>query len=551
MSKYLKSPSMAKELSEYLESSSMANIKRLLEMEDYEKIASAIMKEAIRRNPAICTMHVVHGAAAMGDHRLREGEPMGCIIDVPRVRRHKEKEEYVSVSISSSVSLINHLGTRRTPSVAKKRIFHFSRASWSIALVCYFASSERKEISDFFDRHALLSPYFFEDTIGTLNKWVTELHLPFYQISSSKKSLGHIRSVPEADERDTIPEPKIIQLPYSDTKGTTGRKAVAKTLSRAVISFRFDGDLLDRYWTCHLIEYTPQQMDGPKEMSFDIPTQPINGALKSNPWRQRRVLELLLFDRSLREILRCTEEILNEAKSTLRAAKDTGNDGCSYENEECKIEFSYNHDRKEVLQEVEDSLSENLAKMQLWKNRQNGRGPEKPRWTLKDEYRYGGAISRLQASNNFYMEELVRCRAKILAFNSQLTREIDASRSDWEMRTTNNVRLFTYVTVVFLPTSFATGVFSMNGVPPIPVIRLVVITAVIALFLTIITLVNAKNLERMLRALTKAILGDAKVYDPVGDMSFNDDHPIQQARFDYNKPSNTASEVDSDLLKED
>ncbi|KAJ4855315.1 uncharacterized protein T069G_10873 [Trichoderma breve] len=219
--------------------------------------------------------------------------------------------------------------------------------------------------------------------MGTLNKWVTELHLPFYQISSSKKSLGHIRSVPDADKRDTIPEPKIIQLPYSDTKGTTGRKAVAKTLSRAVISFRFDGDLLDRYWTCHLIEYTPQQMDGPNEMSFDIPTQTISGALKSNPWRQRRVLELLLFDRSLREILRCTEEILNEAKSTLRAAKDTGNDGCSYEDEECKIELSYTHDRKvkasrdvfrsndslykmqEVLQEVEDSLSENLAKMQL------------------------------------------------------------------------------------------------------------------------------------------------------------------------------------------
>ncbi|UKZ79441.1 hypothetical protein TrVFT333_007196 [Trichoderma virens FT-333] len=92
---------------------------------------------------------------------------------------------------------------------------------------------------------------------------------------------------------------------------------------------------------------------------------------------------------------------------------------------------------QEVLQEVEDDLGENLAKMQLWKRRQD-RGLDRPRWTLKDEYRYGGAISRLQASNDFYMEELVRCRAKILAFNSQLTREIDAARSDWEMRTTNN-----------------------------------------------------------------------------------------------------------------
>ncbi|KAK4085532.1 uncharacterized protein Triagg1_522 [Trichoderma aggressivum f. europaeum] len=643
----------------------IANVKRLSNKERSDKHSSDIHKNAIIGNhTGICAMKVMHGAAIL-DYRTRESDPMGYVIDVPRTARHKKKKEYDSVEISSSLSLIEHLNTRRTPTLAKKRIFHFSRTSWNIALICYLASSEPREISCFFDRHASLSPYFFEDTIGTLNKWVTELHLPFYQILSPTNSSQFIKSVLEPRNKRTIPVSKMIHLPYSDSKNPKG----AKILSRAVISFRFDGDLLDRYWTCHLIEYRPQQRDDPKEMSFHIPTQPISGALKSNPWRQRRVLELLLFDRSLREILRCTEEILNEAKSTLRAAKDIRNYGCSYEDEECKAEFSDNHNRRvkasrdvfrsndslykmqEVLQEVEDDLSENLAKMQLWKNRQNGRGPERPRWTLKDEYRYGGAISRLQASNNFYMEELVRCRAKILAFNSQLTREIDASRSDWEMRTTNNVRLFTYVTVVFLPTSFATGVFSMSGVPTMPVIRLVVITAVIALFLTILTLINAKNLERMLRyvrdgiyqfrhglihccygfkqsisdagkltreitlesglsivnfflrwlhrtyewaneysasaqetrptsvryllisilqvalsyiiyrlafkiymplrALTKAILSDAKVYDPVGDMSFNDDHPIQQARFNYHKLSDTASGADSDPLKED
>ncbi|KKO99978.1 hypothetical protein THAR02_07922 [Trichoderma harzianum] len=225
----------------------------------------------------------------------------------------------------------------------------------------------------------------------------------------------------------------------------------------------------------------------------------------------------------LQEILRCTEEILKEAKGTLRASKGVGHGDWDYETAESESEYSDMQSQnnkagrdfflsnnslykiQEVLQEVEDDLNENLAKMQLWKSRQDGRGLDKPRWTLKDEYRYGGAISRLQASNDFYMEELVRCRAKILAFNLQITRDIEAARSDWEMRTTNDVRLFTYVTVVFLPTSFATGVFSMSETPSRHMLFSMMITAVVALLVTTIALINAKTLNGMLRYIRDSI----------------------------------------------
>ncbi|KAK4070280.1 hypothetical protein Trihar35433_4747 [Trichoderma harzianum] len=505
------------ETSTYTDSTPMTNTKLPLKETGRKKLLKGNSKAAARRDyTGRCTMKVLHEAAMEVDYQMREGQPMGHIIDVPRAGRYKKTNEFNSTQITSSDSLLNHINEKRTPIMAKKRIFQFCRTSWNIALMCYLASSEAEEISCFFDRHASMSPYFFEDTIGTLNKWVTELHLPFYQLLPPEESSRFIRNVLQPEGRPTITEPKVIQFPQSNPKGAQ------KSLIRAVISFRFDGDLLDRYWTCHLIEHRPQQRGSSKEM-FNITTQPISGALKSNPWRQRRILELLLFDRMLQEILRCTEEILKEAKGTLRASKGVGHGDWGYETAESESEYSDMQSRnnkagrdfflsnnslykiQEVLQEVEDDLNENLAKMQLWKSRQDGRGLDKPRWTLKDEYRYGGAISRLQASNDFHMEELVRCRAKILAFNLQITRDIDAARSDWEMRTTNDVRLFTYVTVVFLPTSFATGVFSMSETPSRHMLFSMMVTAVVALLVTTIALVNAKTLNGMLRYIKDSI----------------------------------------------
>ncbi|KAM0264867.1 hypothetical protein ACHAQJ_000383, partial [Trichoderma viride] len=374
----------------------------------------------------------------------------------------------------------------------------------------HYKKEQAEEISFFFDRHALSSPYFFESTTGTLNKWVTELHLSFYQILPYKKSFDFVDSIHKLERS---------QFPHYDLK----LKGDAKSLSRAMFSFRFDGDLLDRYWTCHLVEHNPQQMVGSKEMTFDITTQPVHGALKPNPWRQRRVLELLLFDRILREMLRCTGEILEEAKGALRDPKraDPSNHGpgtFGLESELPDIQGRFteiggdvflSHDWlwyriQQVLQAVEEDLGENLAKIKLWIHREDDRGPDKPRWTLKDEYRYRGAISKLRASNDFHIEELMRCRAKITAFISQLTRKTEATQSNWQMQSTNDVRLFTYVTVIFLPTSFATGVFSMSDTPSKHMMLRMGVTAIVAIFITLLALIHVKALATIIKPLLKA-----------------------------------------------
>lgn len=490
-----------------------ARIKSLLTKERIKEISSKVDKDSPNGSRAgIHVMKVLY-EAAMADGPLREGEPMGYIIDVPRVRRHRKKNEYRSWQILSSSDLLSHLNIKRTPTNAKKRIFHFSPATWNVALICCLASSEPEEVSSFFNRHALSNPYFFEETTKTLNRWVTELHLPFYQILSPQKSTHLIRSILEPETRRTIHEPEIIQFPPSDSKGTI------KTLSRAVISFRFDGDLLDRYWTCHLIEYRPEQSDNPKDI-FNITTQPVNGALKSNSWRQRRVLELVLFDRILREILSCTEEILTEAKGMLRASKVSENIDQSNRIAESDSKLPSIPDREtnphnafclstqslykiqEVIQEVEDNLNEVFAKVELWKNRQNARGLDKPRWTLKDEYRYGAAVSKLRASNDTYAEELVRCRAKIQAFNSQLTRQIDASRFDRETRISEDARLFT---IVFIPVTLATGVLSMGDIPSISTIYYMLALTAIIYLVNLTLFPNTKIIVKMLRYMVSQV----------------------------------------------
>lgn len=68
-------------------------------------------------------------------------------------------------------------------------------------------------------------------------------------------------------------------------------------------------------------------------------------------------------------------------------------------------------------------------------------------------------------------------------------------RGDLELRGADDIRLFTYVTVVFLPVGFATGIFSMSDTPSTHILIRMVITAVVALLVTVIALTNAKTLD--------------------------------------------------------
>jgi hypothetical protein len=75
---------------------------------------------------------------------------------------------------------------------------------------------------------------------------------------------------------------------------------------------------------------------------------------------------------------------------------------------------------------------------------------------------------------------------------------LEITREDLDLRRANDLRLFTYVTVVFLPISFATGVFSMSDAPTAGLMGSMATTATLALLVTVVALFNAKILEAYL-----------------------------------------------------
>lgn len=92
-------------------------------------------------------------------------------------------------------------------------------------------------------------------------------------------------------------------------------------IDKAAMGFLFIGDFFDRYWTCHAVEYDPSEYFHPQKYfqtdnvkhqirmkdCFKEVVRPPNQILpttdlEKRPWCQRKVLELILFDRILRTI---------------------------------------------------------------------------------------------------------------------------------------------------------------------------------------------------------------------------------------------------------
>lgn len=126
-----------------------------------------------------------------------------------------------------------------------------------------------------------------------------------------------------------------------------------------------------------------------------------NGAdLKEAPWRQRRVLELRLFDRIVSQMREAANIILEAAKlsiqkaamsSVQKEAKESSKNiaaDSKGQNVGNPKELGYDAFRtmstryqqvQKALQTVEGDLAENLAKIDLWLNREKEREAERPR----------------------------------------------------------------------------------------------------------------------------------------------------------------------------
>lgn len=443
------------------------HLKRL--QNDYDE--GSLIREGIRsylesseKNPGLAKM-VFEGDTLELPEELRDCKMMDV---AKKLRKVKSKSRYNGGQENVSLSTwdyVQRLGQKRTAQDAKKRLLHIPRASKVSAMLHVISTpdSEKDLLCAFFERHSRYENYFFDDTTAVMNTWETEFHLSFYQLLDESCQDTSMNRIPP---------------PSQDRFPGRGKSIIG----RATIGFRFVGDFFDRYWTCYLVEHNPV---GNWSLQSDNP-EPDTSA-----WQQRKVLELMLFDWMLRQLVGSTRTIVEETRKELGIHQDR----LTF-SEFSSDDYSRSHSQwrkfQPILHAVEEMLSAAIRAIDNWKTRETDRGQERPRWTRDDERKYRRAINKLSGSINRRIREVENHRMSIQSLRASLVSTLDSIRNDLDFNGSENIRYFTYVTVVFLPLGFAASVFSMNAAPNHKTLISMVVTAAVALFLTFFAITTAQ-----------------------------------------------------------
>ncbi|KAF2248572.1 hypothetical protein BU26DRAFT_596557 [Trematosphaeria pertusa] len=423
----------------------------------------------------------------------------GVVIDVPRYSLGTEISKP-----QVTTQMFDALRKRRTVWDSKKRIIWLINWDEEIQKEVYDACSEveLKNAQSFFGRHVSREKYFLDSATATLNEWETELHLSFFRIS------------------------KVFD-------GSLHPLAKGKFLASTAMSFRFSGDFSDRYWTCYFLEHgsTSYKATDLGSRLIPPPTCGIRGDLDlqkndddglgpakrrekrcdvfAKPWQQRRVLELLIYVKMLEELHHNTDEVLSTVKElALRLDKKEGADPemnpfkTAIEEADRLRKLGTTEDYTSIADEwqrfqqillvIEENLTDNIEKIKQWDSREGDRQSQQPRWTDRDKRLHFTTILRLRIMSQRQAKEIERLNDDVRAFRESLPRQLETIREDINFRGSQNINLFTYVTVVFLPLGFATGLLSMSGAPDHALLMNLVTLSLGALGITLFALLNAE-----------------------------------------------------------
>lgn len=425
------------------------------------------------------------------------GNTVVFVANIPKQKRLSKRQKRRQDEPPSARRLDNdrlwcEIRTARSAAKAKKRFLWLPHANTWTALFCWVASTEaeRPAMSLFFDRHSRFEKYLWDDTTLSRNLWQTELHLSFYVLTDKS-------------------QPEHVGLPPSRKDAFPGSSS--KEIRRASMGFRFDGDFFDRYWTCHFIQHIPslQSTPGVKSLTWDSHARAIDdtpeaswnfsfdsdgrGRYKDKHWWQRKVLELHLLQRVLDAITTGSSGILGQVRNELGV--DDSFLSFSILNTEAYASSKDNWQKFEyILQTLEEDLTAILNTLQKWNSREEDRGQERPRWTRNDERKYRGYIDKFRGQTDRQMWNLEIQRDDIRKLKDKLTTSREKIRDDLEIKREENIRYFTYVTVIFLPLGFAASFFSMSGAPEGSLIVSLVKFAAAAFAVTIALLFFAKTI---------------------------------------------------------
>ncbi|RFN52873.1 mg2+ transporter zinc transport protein [Fusarium flagelliforme] len=454
----------------------------------------------------------------------------GVLIDIPKSKAGNKRLPHLE-AMTRNVwrgELRSLMLQKRLPWKAKKRFCVLFSTDPHANMPYPHTIPEADAMFNFYERHKSYNKHFSEDTAAEMNRWTTELHLSF-----------------NALDQPTSEESSPVKRATSETKGLKGLVSLVtdvgcKRLRQVVMSLRFDGDFFDRYWTCYFLDCNPQWVGSENlpeardeimsALRLILYNQGGTGRLRldvnKHHWRQRRILELLLFQEMVDRMHHSTVEIMEDSRSIAKEDDifpndfDSGPNIRDYDAIRYSINICQKHlrEHQQRLQTVEQDMVENFAQIDLWSKRERERQNERPRWTFNDEMKYRSIIIKLLNQNDHTIQDLRRSHSSLRILIEKLNRmlqelERKLERLDKELEKQDRVReanrnadirRFTYVTVIFLPLGFATGVFSMSGAPSGSTLGNMVLTAVAAFAITALLIICVTNLDVVRKSYWKA-----------------------------------------------
>ncbi|KAI9731370.1 MAG: hypothetical protein M1834_005275 [Cirrosporium novae-zelandiae] len=415
--------------------------------------------------------------------------------------------------LTSNFELLKRRITRqREISTSKKQLWQVPRfvegCTQSVAVTLCKASyrnvgEEWLSMSGFLRRHSDCPNFMKNHLHKNANIWVTEFHI------------GYITLVKD----DQISTPVDIKNgwigDYQKEKFPQDSSGNIESWQQATVGYRFVGDAHDRYWTCTILSQTHASGWFNAKEFYNTQSQ---GQTKKAPefYGQRQVLEVRLFAKMTNQVCKSTKEILdalnkvleNSESSTYEFLTQHDEDKQSHKIEERGPELiSIYLQSTKLLARLNHNIENTLLATKDWRDRFNV--VDKPRWSKNDESTYrkildvenksGQAnITRLEQLKSQISRDSERVNSLKQALMSILSlRESKESRRSAIEATkqAEDVKLFTCATVVFLPLSFSSSLFSMAGSPASSTLVTFIVTTAIALSVTILILFNIKTLK--------------------------------------------------------
>ncbi|KAF7507703.1 hypothetical protein GJ744_010132 [Endocarpon pusillum] len=415
-----------------------------------------------------------------------------CVVDSGvKNRTNPEDSRNMTVRFAkTSKELWDHLVKPRTPNHAKKRLIELSGHDSDGLLICWLTASKREKpfLLEFFRRHTVSENYFGERTLWQGNTWETEFHLGFYQLVSDD-SLLH---------RHSGGNLRIREVP--SLSFTPRRQKIAPV----ALGFRIVGDLRDRFWSCHFI-FSSLRLDGFRGIIYESKSMD-RQKFHQEKQSQRKILELIYVQRATEEMERSIKEILDAIHGEF-SLHDTGHAHVTRDLQSESFEFIYNYSNlhlraAEILRDMLQRLKYSISSIEDWEKREDNRGI-RSRWSAKDEKRFGERLRELTRKCKINIQQLRMQQSRTeeqLRFaehqHTDLVSYMQLREARTSTRSAEDVRLFTYVTIIFLPLTFSSSLFSMQGAPATGTIASMAQVTVIALAITMLFLANIKFMDR-------------------------------------------------------